>query len=300
MSKAVAIRRDSRPRRSGPRSARVLSARERPISASAELWAMTPALIRRLIWGFAGALTLSAAGLGLWLLGVPQAIVWNAGEGIGELGLRVKHVEVTGIKASARLPIYATVLDQPSTAMPLIDLGEVRRRLQAQPWVADAQVSRRLPDTIAVNVVERVPAALWQVNGEVRLIDAGGVPMQVVAPDAYPKLPLVVGPGANMHADALKSLLAQTPALQAEVDDAVWVGGRRWNLHFTSGEVLALPEGDAAARRALALFARLDGSTGLLKRGFVRFDMRLPDKMVVRVSNEPGREAAPVDEATKI
>src|SRR3546814_6565539 len=76
--------------------------------------------------------------------------------------------------------------------------------------------------------------------------------------------------------------------------DAVWIGGRRWDIRFRSGETLALPEGDAAAIRALKLFAKLDGAQGLLKRGFVRFDMRLPDKMVIRVTDEPGRQATPV------
>src|SRR3546814_15048721 len=76
--------------------------------------------------------------------------------------------------------------------------------------------------------------------------------------------------------------------------DAVWIGGRRWDIRFRSGETLALPEGDAAAIRALKLFAKLDGAQGLLKRGFVRFDMRLPDKLVIRVTDEPGRQATHV------
>ena len=74
---------------------------------------------------------------------------------------------------------------------------------------------------------------------------------------------------------------------------ATWIGGRRWDLNFQSGETVALPEGENAARAALAKFAKLDKSTGLLGRGIVRFDLRVPGKMIVRLPRAPGEPIAP-------
>ena len=54
-----------------------------------------------------------------------------------------------------------------------------------------------------------------------------------------------------------------------------------------------MPEGSEAARVALAKFAKLDKSSGLLGRGIVRFDMRDPKHMVVRLPKVPGPAAAP-------
>ena len=65
------------------------------------------------------------------------------------------------------------------------------------------------------------------------------------------------------------------------------MGGRRWDIRFQTGEMLTLPEGEEAAR-AILRFARMDQQTQLLGRGFVRFDMRDPRRMIVRVSREPG------------
>lgn len=48
---------------------------------------------------------------------------------------------------------------------------------------------------------------------------------------------------------------------------------------------MSLPEGDAALP-ALRRFVALDRQTPLLGRGFIRFDMRIPDKLVVRVGND--------------
>jgi cell division protein FtsQ len=55
----------------------------------------------------------------------------------------------------------------------------------------------------------------------------------------------------------------------------------------------ALPEGEEAAKAALTKFVRLDKQTGLLGRGIVRFDLRVPGKMIVRLPRAPGEPIAP-------
>lgn len=294
MSEAMALRRGSKPKPAGLKRRPAAPARPASRGGAASPPPLVQEFLRRTAGWALGAAFLIACVVTVWLMGLPQQIAWEMGEALGRAGFAVRQVDVTGVKRMARLPVYAAALDQPSNAMPLVDLSLIRERLLTQPWVADASVSRRLPDTIAINVVEREPVALWQNRGLVKLVDGSGVVLQPVNPDDWPDLPLIVGPEANRQARALMMLLDAAPALKAEMSDAVWIGGRRWDIRFRSGETLSLPEGDPAATRALKLFARLDGAQGLLKRGFVRFDMRLPDKMVIRVTKEPGSEAVPV------
>jgi cell division protein FtsQ len=71
------------------------------------------------------------------------------------------------------------------------------------------------------------------------------------------------------------------------------VGRRRWDINFQSGETVVLPEGEAAARKAIEKFANLDKSSGLLGRGLLRFDMRVPGKMIVRLPRAPGEAISP-------
>jgi cell division protein FtsQ len=172
--------------------------------------------------------------------------------------------------------------------MPLVDLAAIRERLLLFGWVADARVSRRLPDTLVIDIVERAPAAIWQNDQRLMLIDAQGVVLDHVRLDAMPDLPLLIGPDANRQTASLERLLAHAAHLRPQLAGATWIGGRRWDLRFQSGEVLALPEGEDAATRALADFARRDQQAQLLGRGFARFDMRIPGRMIVRVSREPG------------
>lgn len=220
--------------------------------------------------------------------GVPRMIGWTVGEAIGEAGFAVKRVEIKGLERMQRLPVYAVALDQQSMAMPLVDLDGTRERLLRFGWVEEARVSRRLPDTLVVDIVERTPAAIWQHNQRLALIDRHGVVLQDVELDAMPDLPLVIGPAANHHAEELIALFADTPQLRPLLAGATWVGGRRWDIRFQSGETLALPEGVEAAKKALTHFARMDKAAQLLGRGLVRFDMRIPGKIVVRVSDVPG------------
>jgi cell division protein FtsQ len=244
--------------------------------------------IRRISWWIFIGMIIAVALAVAAALQVPQMIGTSIGEAVGEAGFAVKRVEIKGLNRMQRLPVYAVALDQNSMAMPLVDLEGTRERLLRFGWVEDARVSRRLPDTLVVDIVERKPAAIWQHNQKLTLIDRDGVLLEPIKLDSMPDLPLVIGPAANRQAGELNQLLTGAPEMKAMLAGATWIGGRRWDLRFQSGEVLALPEGQEAAQKALVHFARMDRMTQLLGRGLVRFDMRIPGKFIVRVSREPG------------
>jgi len=245
-------------------------------------------LVRRISGWIFVAMLVALAIAALLVLRLPQMVGGTLGEAAGEAGFALKHVEIKGATHVPQLEIYNIAFDQGSSAMPLVDLEATRQRLLRFGWVKDARVSRRLPDTLVVDIVERTPAAIWQNEGRLALVDAEGAVLAPVRLDAMPDLPLLIGPDANRHAVALSDLMASAPRLKPVLAGASWIGGRRWDLRFHSGELLALPEGDAEARRALARFAQMDQAKQLLGKGFVRFDMRIPGKFVIRVSNEPG------------
>ena len=226
-------------------------------------------------------------------LDIPAKASTAAGEAVGRAGFTVKRLEVKGIKQMDSAPVYELALDQKSMAMPLVNVHAIRDRLLQYGWVKDARVSRRLPDTLVIDIVERTPAALWQDKQQLALVDSEGVVLDRVPVDDMPDLPLLIGPGANARASQLDGLLNSAPTLKPQLASATWVGRRRWDLSFQTGETVALPEGEQAARTALAKFARLDRSSGLLGRGLIRFDLRVPGKMIVRLPRAPGEAISP-------
>lgn len=225
-------------------------------------------------------------------LDVPHRAMVSIGDSIGRAGFTVKRVDVVGIRHMDSAPVYQIALDQRSMAMPLVDVGDIRQQLLKFGWVKDARVSRRLPDTLVVDIVERKPAALWQGPQQLALIDSDGTVIDRVSVTQMPDLPLLIGPGANLHERELNDLLGGAPTLKPQLVSASWIGGRRWDLTLQTGETIALPEGQDAAKKALSKFADLDKSTGLLGRGLLRFDLRLPGKMIVRFPSPPGDAAS--------
>ncbi len=272
--KAKPIRANSRRKSPPTKSAFARWIEALPISAQFVDRAVTVSMV--------GLVGIAALGLA-WYSGLPGYVGTEIAQAVGRAGFQVKRVEVTGLERMDRLTVYAIALDQHSMAMPLVDLDKVRGQLLRFGWVEDARVSRRLPDTLVVDIVERKPAAIWQNNRKLTLIDSKGVVLERINPNAMPDLPLMIGESANREAVSLNDLLDRTPSLRRVLTSATWVGNRRWDLQFHSGEVLALPEGKDKAAAAITNFARIDGVERLLGRGFVRFDMRDSTRMVVRI-----------------
>lgn len=268
----------------------------RPLSAQlAAILPMREDTIRRSInWTMIAVLALAVLA-GAMMLRLPQMAAWQIGEGIGKLGFTVERVEIQGIDQMERLPVYAVALDQPSMAMLNVDIAAIRQRVEALSWVQEARVSRRLPDTLVVAITERTPVAIWQHEQQLYLVDTEGAVLEEVALDAMPDLPLIIGPRANRQVANFEALMDRAPALRPMLAGATWVGNRRWDLRFQSGETLALPEGEEDAGRALLSFARMDSQNGLLGEGFQRFDMRVPDRFIVRVARDSDQSENPAE-----
>src|SRR3546814_4525328 len=136
--------------------------------------------------------------------------------------------------------------------------------------------------TFVGNIVKSTPSAISQHTGNLQLFDEKGVVLEPGTVATMPDLPLVIGPRANQRSQDLDRLLAEASSLKELLAGATWVGNRRWDLRFRSGETLSLPEGEAEAKAAIAKFAHMDGANRLLGRGILRFDMRDPSRFVLR------------------
>jgi cell division protein FtsQ len=212
------------------------------------------------------------------LLGVSAAI-----------GLRVADIRVEGRETTDRQTILEALGARPGTPILAVDPARAKQQLESLPWVRSALIERRLPDTLYVRLVEREPLALWQHAGKIELIDRTGAVIPVSRLDQFAKLPLIVGEDAAGHASELLAMLGSEPDLASRVTAAVQVGGRRWNLRIDNSIDVLLPADDPAA--AWADLARLQRSSAILKRDVQAIDIRLPDRLVVRVAPEPPKEA---------
>lgn len=226
------------------------------------------------------------------LAGVPALAQAQVAAVASDAGFEVRRVNVTGVERMNELKVYERVLAERDRPMPLVDVAAIRADLLALSWVADARVSRQLPDTLVVDVVERTPRAALRKPDRLVLIDGQGHELEPVSEANAKGMLKVAGPGAARQVAALDELLDAAPALKSQVAEAEWIGNRRWNLTFKTGQVLALPHGPDASAGALVQFARLDGSNRLLGGKVAAFDMRAPDRIYMRI---PGRAQQALD-----
>jgi cell division protein FtsQ len=223
------------------------------------------------------------------LAGVPALAQAQVARIAADAGFEVRNVRVTGTSRMDEQQVYARALAIRNQPMPDVDIGKLRAELRALPWVKDARVSIQLPHTLAIDIVERTPHAVLEKPDRLVLIDATGVELEPVAADKSKGMLRLAGPGAGKQAEALETLLAAAPALAPKVEAAEWVGNRRWNLTFQTGQLLALPEGEVEAATALVKFARLDGKNRLLGGKVLAFDMRTPPRLYLRLPEAAGK-----------
>jgi cell division protein FtsQ len=197
-------------------------------------------------------------------------------------GLSVREVLVQGRNESDPAAVLYAVGIGRGDPILAFDPQTAKDRLEKLPWVRKATVERRLPDTIFVRLDERRPFALWQKDNQLALVDRDGEIIQRTNLDRFNKLPLIIGDGAPEHAAALFATLASEPELRDRVIAMTRVADRRWTLTFDNGVELHLPEQDVG--RAWAKFAATEHSQGLLNRDIAAVDLRLPDRLVVKLA----------------
>jgi cell division protein FtsQ len=170
------------------------------------------------------------------------------------------------------------------------DVDEARDRLKTNPWIADATVLKLYPDRLQIGIKEREAYALWQQAGRVSVIAGDGTVLEPYVNPRLIRLPLVVGLGAAVRAKEFLALLDRYPELRDLVRAAVLVGERRWNLRLRNGLDIRLPETDID--QALVTLVALDKDKKLISRDIAAIDLRLPDRVTVRLSEGAAAQRA--------
>jgi cell division protein FtsQ len=198
------------------------------------------------------------------------------------VGFNIATVALTGQKHLSREEILATAGVTGRASLLFFDVTDARARLLTNPWIAEATVQKLLPDRLVITVSEREAFALWQKAGRVGVIAGDGTVLEPYVLRRYASLPLVVGVGAETRAKEFLAMLDRRPDLRTNVRAAVLVAERRWNLRLKNGVDVRLPEFEV--ERALDQLVGLERDTKLSNRDITAIDLRLVDRVTVRLS----------------
>jgi cell division septal protein FtsQ len=179
-----------------------------------------------------------------------------------------------------------------------LDIEALKARLRSSPWVADATVGRNLPDTLKVDIIERVPLALAEVE-RLYLMDKQGGLIDLYGPrTAAFDLPIVRGlmgvdeEARRERAQRAGALLDDLRDLAAEISEVfVLASGDLRVVLRGSGEVLLLGDGPQRPRLLTFLSLRKD----LVERcpDALYFDLRFRGRIYAKKPPTPPPAPAP-------
>lgn len=207
------------------------------------------------------------------------------------LGFGVEEITISGIARLRETEVLAAAGIDPRASLPFLDVTVAREGLESLPLVRSASVRKLFPDKVTIGIVEREPFALWQVDGHVYVIAADGEVIDLFQPDPrYRTLPHVVGEGADARLEDYLAIVDAAGPLRGRIRAGTLVAQRRWTLQLDNGIDLRLPERDPMA--ALERFVALEERQSLLDRDIIAVDLRMPDRIVVRLTEEAARVRA--------
>ena len=214
---------------------------------------------------------------------IQTAIKDGADAAANAAGMRIATVSLSGQRQVSREEIFAAAGVTDRSSLLFLDVADARAKLEAIPWIAEATVRKLYPDRLQITITEREAFALWQSQGKVSVIAADGTVLSAKVEPRLALLPFVVGNGAAAKARDFLAVLDRYPSVRDQVRASILVADRRWNLRLKNGIDVRLP--DADVERALDTLTRLDRDKNLLGRDITAVDLRLPDRLVVRLSD---------------
>src|SRR5262245_15629641 len=211
------------------------------------------------------------------------------------VGFRIEHASVSGRHQLSHEAVLVLAGVTRNTSLLFLDVEAARAKLKASPWIAEASVRKLYPGRLIIDIEERAPYALWQKDQKLSVIAADGTVLGPLDDKRFATLPLVVGPGAEKKAKEFFDVLARYPGLRDSVRASILVADRRWNLKLANGVDIRLPE--TKLETALDTLVALDRDKKLLTRDITAVDLRLPDRVNVRLSDTAAQAR---DDAMKI
>lgn len=234
--------------------------------------------------GFLGTVTVT----GLWQGGHLDDFIQQYGEphhALGRLfGFGLEQITISGLAQMRESDVLAAAGLNAKLSLIFLDVNDVRDRLEHVPMIKSATVRKLYPHELVIGLVERQPYAIWQRNGELFVIGSDGTVLNSMHDARYVNLPFVVGEKANSRSKDYVTLLDAAGPLRSRIRAGTLISGRRWNLKIDNGMDVSLPELGAAD--AMARLVKLERDQKILEKDVLAIDLRIADRVVVRLSEE--------------
>lgn len=217
-----------------------------------------------------------------------------------KLGFTLDDILVEGRKKTSQQALLEVLNLKRGDNILTLDLNDLKSRIEALPWVREAEIRRSyFPNILHISLKERKVASIWQISEKFHPIDTEGNVIDAPFKPTRPIL-LIVGEEAPQHINELLDIIKKDNEIWPRVKVANYISKRRWNLildDIENGITIKLPEDNI--EQAWKKLIKLDQTQGILKRKLTFIDLRLKNKVIVKLGKMTPEERQKLKENKK-
>lgn len=215
----------------------------------------------------------------------------------------VRGIEISGARYTSRADLETVTQQYVGLNLFRIDIDRVQRDLGSLAWVSRVAIEKKLPDTLRITVVERVPVALVATPGGLRYADAEGVafaPLSTSVGD--PDLPLITeasGVELKRCVELIRTLKASDPEVYSRISEVRPLAPHAFAIFDRDlGAVVYADAADLSDKwRKLYAIAAAEK----LGKGSIQYaDLRFAGRVVLKPVHDMTRSVASVTEIAPV
>lgn len=193
-----------------------------------------------------------------------------------------RTIEVNGTSHVARGDVLRIAAITPKTNVFTLEASAAELRLERDPWIAEATITKDLPSRLIIDIHERVVVAVVESGGVLRLVADDGALLEAALPRVAAGLPVIdsteeggLEPAADAVGGAARAIAAMVPTLRHRIDGVSILADGQLRVDLSSGAEVAYGEAVDLPEKAMALRALLDYAA---ERGasVISADVRVP------------------------
>ena len=200
------------------------------------------------------------------------------------LGFELENIYVSGRNFTSAEVLKKAIDIEKGDSLLSFDSNRAKNKIIKHRWVEDVNIKRVLPNTIAINITERTPMALWQKDNKLQLIDRNGIIITDQNLNRFSDLIILTGEGAPQRASSLFNDFKAVPDLFYQIETAVYVSNRRWDIILKNKTIVKLPEENITL--ALSSLEKLHSQDKILNKPLDFIDLRNLKRITVKT--KPG------------
>lgn len=253
----------------------------KPLNARARhIWVLHKQLVVR-IFALLLVVTIGAVGIANrhTLFNYSQDLLARGSAMFAQAGLSVGQISLSGYALTNEEQIFQAIGLEPHQSIIGFDADAARDRLLELPSITAASVRKIYPNSLIVELEEKLPLAIWTVDGVSFAIDGKGERIATLAAPIE-GLPLFVGDGAADDVPQMLKMLESHQVLQEGLLASSRIGDRRWDLIYENGVRIMLPE--KAVAEAMSVAVALLEKHNIFDRNIAVIDLRVKDYVAIR------------------